>query len=347
MNPSAPDVILVTGGGGFLGGAIIDRLLARGLRVRSFARGDYPALEARGVETVRGDLADREAVRAVAAGCAGVFHVAAKAGVWGAYDDFYRANTLGTENVIDACRLHGIPRLVYTSTPSVVHAGGDLEGIDESAPYPTHYETHYPQTKALAEQAVLAAHGGELCTVALRPHLIWGPGDNHLIPRIVARARAGRLRLVGRAPGAKVDSTWIDDAADAHLLAYDALAPDAACGGRAYFISQGDPWPVGDLINGILAAHGIAPCDRWVSPRAAYAIGAVMEGLWRMVGARTEPPLTRFVAKQLATAHWYDLGAARRDLGYAPTRTITDALAALAAAVRGDATAPAPPDRTS
>lgn len=329
------DTILVTGGGGFLGGAIVDRLLARGFTVRSFARGDYPALEAKGVETVRGDLADREAVRAAAAGCAGVFHVGAKAGVWGRYDDFYRANTLGTENVIDACRLHGIPKLVYTSTPSVVHAGGDLEGIDESMPYPSHYETHYPATKALAEQAVRAAHGDELSTVTLRPHLIWGPGDNHLIPRIVARAKAGRLRLVGHAPGALVDSTWIDDAADAHLLAFDALGPGAACGGQVYFISQGEPWPVGDLINGILGAYGLPPGDRWVSPRAAYVIGGLLEGIWGLLRVRSEPPITRFVAKQLATAHWYDLSAARRDLGYAPKRTIREALDALAASVGG------------
>lgn len=323
--------VLVTGGGGFLGGAIVDRLLARGLAVRSFARGAYPALEARGVEVVRGDLADREAVRAAAAGCDAVFHVAALPGVWGAYDDFYRANTLGTEHVIDACRLHGIPKLVYTSTPSVVHAGGDLEGVDESVPYPDHFEGHYPATKALAEQAVRAAHGPDLATVALRPHLIWGPGDNHLIPRIVARAKAGRLRLVGTAPGPRIDTTWIDDAADAHLLAFDRLAPDAACGGRAYFISQGDPQPISVVIDGILAAHGLPPCDRWVSAKAAYRIGGILEGIWRLFRVASEPPLTRFVARQLATAHWYDISAAKRDLGYAPRRTVADAIAELAA----------------
>ncbi len=323
--------VLVTGGGGFLGGAIVDGLLARGHTVRSLARGDYPALAAKGVETVRGDLADREAVRAAAAGCDAVMHVAAKAGVWGSAEDYRRTNVVGTEHVIDACRLHGIGKLVYTSTPSVVHAGGDLEGVDESVPYPAHFEAHYPATKAEAEQAVLAAHDGALCTVALRPHLIWGPGDNHLIPRIVARARAGRLRLVGTPPGPLVDSTWIDDAAEAHLLALDALGPDAACGGRAYFISQGEPWPVGELIGGILAAHGLPPCEKWVSPGLAHAVGGVLEGVYRLFGVKREPPITRFVAKQLATAHWYDISAARRDLGYAPRRSIDEALAALAA----------------
>ncbi|MCA9538357.1 MAG: NAD-dependent epimerase/dehydratase family protein [Myxococcales bacterium] len=320
---------LVTGGGGFLGGAIIDRLLARGVEVRSLARGQYPALEAKGVTALQGDLADEATVRSAAAGCDVVFHVAARPGVWGRFDDFYRPNVLGTRNVIAACREHGIGKLVYTSTPSVVHAGGDLEGVDESAPYPEHFEAHYPATKAEAEQAVLAAHGAELATVALRPHLIWGPGDNHLIPRIVARAKAGRLRLVGAPPGPTIDTTYIDDAADAHLLAFDRLAPDAPCGGRAYFISQGDPQPVSVVINGILAAHGLPPCERWISARAAYRVGALLEFVFRMFRARREPPLTRFVARQLATAHWYDLTAARRDLGYAPHGTVADRLAEL------------------
>lgn len=324
---------LVTGGGGFLGGAIVDRLLARGVAVRSFARGAYPALAAKGVEALRGDLADAEAVHGAAAGCDVVFHVAARPGVWGSHDDFHRPNVIGTRNVIDACRRHGIPKLVYTSTPSVVHAGGDLEGVDESVPYPDHFEAHYPATKAEAERAVLAAHGPALATVALRPHLIWGPGDNHLIPRIVARAKAGRLRLVGQPPGPMVDTTYIDDAAEAHLLAFERLGPEAACGGRAYFISQGDPQPVSVVINGILAAHGLPPCERWISAKAAYRVGAVLEAVFGLFRVKAEPPLTRFVAKQLATAHWYDISAARRDLGYAPTATVAERLVDLARAV--------------
>lgn len=324
---------LVTGGGGFLGGAIVDRLLARGVAVRSLARGEYPALAAKGVEALRGDLADGDAVHGAAAGCDVVFHVAARPGVWGSHDDFHRPNVIGTRNVIDACRRHGIPKLIYTSTPSVVHAGGDLEGVDESVPYPDHFEAHYPATKAEAERAVLAAHGPALATVALRPHLIWGPGDNHLIPRIVARAKAGRLRLVGQPPGPMVDTTYIDDAAEAHLLAFDRLGPEAACGGKAYFISQGDPQPVSVVINGILAAHGLPPCERWISAKAAYRVGAVLEAVFGLFRVRSEPPLTRFVAKQLATAHWYDISAARRDLGYAPTATVAERLLDLARAV--------------
>lgn len=316
---------LVTGGGGFLGKAIVERLLERGDEVRSLQRGDYPELDALGVDTRRGDLADAAVVDAAVEGCDAVFHVAAKAGVWGPYEEYHRANVVGTENVLAACLRHGVQKMIYTSTPSVVHSGSDVEGVDESAPYAEHFETAYPATKAVAEKQVLAANGKDLLTVALRPHLIWGPGDNHLVPRIVDRARSGRLRLVGG--GTKlVDSIYIANAADAHLLAADRLAPDAACAGRAYFLSQGEPVPMVDLINGILAAAGEPPCKKTISPGMAYAAGALLEGAFRLFRARAEPPMTRFVARQLATAHWYNLSAARRDLGYEPRVSIAEGL---------------------
>src|SRR5262245_43737700 len=219
---------LVTGGGGFLGGSVVRLLRQRGRGVRSFTRTAYPWLDELGVEQSFGDLADAAAVGKAAAGMDVVYHVAAKAGVWGRHDDFVATNVTGTENVIAACRKHGIRRLVYTSTPSVVHGGGDLEGADESVPYPEHFEAYYPETKARAERAVLAANGPDLATVALRPHLIWGPGDPHLIPRILARAREGKLRRIGSRP-VKVDVTYIDNAADAHVLAGERLAAGAAC----------------------------------------------------------------------------------------------------------------------
>ena len=231
---------LVTGGGGFLGGAIVRRLRARGDEVRSLSRGRYPALRRPRRQQIQGDVADAGAVDAAVAGCDVVFHVAAKAGVWGRYAEYHRANVVGTENVLAACRRHGVRRLVYTSSPSVVFDGRDMEGVDESVPYPAHYEAHYPQTKAEAERLVLAANGPDLATVALRPHLIWGPGDNHLVPRILARGRAGRLRRIGRA-NKLIDSIYIDNAADAHLLAADRLAPGSPVAGKAYFISNGEP----------------------------------------------------------------------------------------------------------
>ncbi len=184
---------LVTGGGGFLGKAIVKLLLARGDQVRSFSRNTYPALAELGVEQQSGEIGDAAAVVRAVEGCDIVFHVAAKAGVWGPYEEFYRANVLGTRNVIEACRQHGIRRLVYTSSPSVVFDGTDMEGVDESVPYPEHFEAFYPQTKAEAEQLVLQANDDTLATVALRPHLIWGPEDNHLVPRILERGARGRL----------------------------------------------------------------------------------------------------------------------------------------------------------
>lgn len=326
---------LVTGGGGFLGGAIVRRLVERGDEVRSLSRGKHPILGELGVEAHRGDVSDPKVVLRAVRGVDAVFHVAAKPGIWGRYADYYRTNTEGTLNIIEACRVHGVSRLVYTSTPSVVHAGGDIAGADESLPYPEHFEAAYPETKALAEKAVLAANDAVLATVALRPHLIWGPGDNHLVPGIIDRAKAGRLRFVGR-PLPLVDSTFVEDAATAHLLAADRLAPDAPCAGRAYFISQGEPWAIDRLINGILGAAGMEPVTRYISPRLAWFVGGVLELAYRVLGIDQEPVMTRFLARQLSTAHWYDIGAARRDLGYEPACTIDEGLEMLRASLAED-----------
>jgi 2-alkyl-3-oxoalkanoate reductase len=316
---------LVTGGGGFLGGVIIRQLRERGDDVRSFSRGDYPELARLGVEQVRGDMADREAVQRAATGCDIIFHVAALPGIWGKYEDFYRANVTGTENILAACREHGIRRLVFTGSPSVVFDGGDVEGGNETLPYPDHYEAFYPQTKALAEQLVLAANGPELATVSLRPHLIWGPGDNHLVPRFIAKARAGKLRRIsGR--DCLVDTVYVDNAAHAHLLAADRLTPGAAIAGKAYFISNGEPVPLWEMVDRILAAAELPPVTRSISPGGAYAAGVLCEWLWRLFPLTGEPPMTRFVARELATSHWFDISAARRDLGYEPKISLAEGL---------------------
>ena len=320
---------LVTGAGGFLGGALARRLLARGDQVRGFARGEYQHLRQLGVEMIRGDLADEHAVRSVTEGCDIVFHVAAKAGVWGSYGDYYRSNVEGTNHVVAACRANGVKRLVYTSTPSVVFQGGDMEGVDESVPYASHYLTHYPRTKAIAERSVLAANDGQLATAALRPHLIWGPGDNHLVPRIIARAKAGRLRQIGQRQ-CLVDSSYIDNVVDAHLLAGDRLSSGSAVAGKAYFISQGEPLPIWELINRILAAAGLPPVTRHVSPTLAYLAGGLLEIAYCLLRCQTEPPMTRFVARQLSTAHWFDISAARRDFGYEPAVSTEEGLRRLA-----------------
>ncbi|MBS0214111.1 MAG: NAD-dependent epimerase/dehydratase family protein [Proteobacteria bacterium] len=311
--------ILVTGGGGFLGQAICRLLVARGHEVASLNRGRYLEQDALGIRAIRGDLADAASVREAARGMEAIFHVAAKAGGWGSYESYRLANVVGTGNVIAACRAHGIGRLVYTSTPSVAHRGHvPVEGGNETnTPYGEHFKAAYPATKTIAEQAVLAANDANLATVALRPRLIWGPGDNHLLPRLVARARSGRLRFVGDGNN-RIDTTYIDNAAQAHVDAFEHLAIGAACAGKAYFISNGDPRTLRETINGLLAAVAAPPVKGAVPFGVAYAAGAMLEGAWRLLHLRGEPPMTRFLAEQLATAHWYDICAARRDFGYVP-----------------------------
>ena len=320
---------LVTGGTGFLGGAIVRGLLAQGAEVRVLAR--TAGCVAAEVEQVQGDLADLAVVEKGVAGCDVVFHVAAKAGVWGDEDAYYRTNVLGTENIVSACLKHGVPKLIYTSTPSVVFDGTDEEGIDESAPYAERFLCAYPRTKARAEKHVLAANDGVLATVALRPHLIWGPGDNHLVPRLVERARQARLRLVGSGAN-RVDSTYIDNAADAHLLAAQCLSPGAACAGKAYFISNEEPLPMEELVNRILSAAGAPPANRRIPEGIAYGAGFLLEAWHHVLGRIEEPVMTRFLARQLARAHWFDCSAAQRDLGYRPKVSIEEGLRRLAEA---------------
>lgn len=316
---------LVTGGGGFLGQAIVRKLLKDGAGVRSFSRHEHDGLRALGVEQVKGDLVDPAAVASAVQGCEVVFHVAAKPGTWGEYEDYHRTNVVGTQNVIAACRRHEVSRLVYTSSPSVVFDGRDMEGVDESAPYPARFEAHYPRTKALAEQLVRAANGAQLATVSLRPHLIWGPGDNHLLPRLVARARAGQIGRIGSRPNL-IDTIYVDNAADAHLLAANRLSPGSPIAGKVYFISQGDPVPLWEMVNRLLQAAGAPPVTRAIPTWLALALAWGFETTHRLTGNPREPRLTRFVVHELSTAHWFDISAARRDLGYSPGVSIDEGL---------------------
>jgi nucleoside-diphosphate-sugar epimerase len=290
---------------------------------------------------ITADLADDLAVRSACRGIETVFHVAAKVGVWGRYRDFHQANVLGTRAVLAGCRAHGVSRLVCTSTPSVVYNGHDLAGADESLPLSSRCPAAYPLTKAIAEREVLAANSPELATVALRPHLIWGVDDPHLVPRIIAQARAGRLRIIGTGRN-RVDLVHVRNAVDAHLLAELALRkiPNSKsqdsqpAAGRAYFITNGEPVVLWDWINYLLRALGIPPVTKRLPLGAATAIGGVCEALWRLLPLSGEPPMTRFVAKELATDHWFDLSAARRDLGYAPRVSMAEGTAELIASLR-------------
>ncbi len=314
--------VLVTGGGGFLGGALVRALRGRGHEVRSFSRRTYPWLGTLGVEQLSGDLADSEAVQRATEGCESVFHVAALAGAWGPTEAYERTNVDGTRHVIEGCQRHGVRDLVYTSTPSVVFDGGDMEGCDESVPYARHFEADYPRTKAAAERLVLQANGDSLRTVALRPHLIWGPGDTQLLPRMVERR--DRLRRIG-VGGKRIAPTFIDDAVSAHLAAAAALevpsdSPPAA--GKAYFVTSGETIEVWTMIDRLLAAAGRRPVEGNVSRGLALAVAGAAEGLYRILGREQEPPLTRWVVRELTTSHWFDLGAARRDLGWEPSVSI-------------------------
>ena len=321
----------VIGGGGFVGKAVVKALRAQGSSVVSISRGAYPELEALGVECVQADIGEGcESWWQALKGCDGVFHTAAKVDMWGGYDGFFKANVLGTRHVVEACRRAGVSRLVFTSSPSVVHDGEDLCGVDESYPYPKRFDAFYPMTKAQAEQEVLRADvAGGLRTVALRPHLIWGPGDTHLVPTILERARAGRLRRIGSGENV-VDVTYIDDCVQAHLCAMLTLerAPDRA-GGKAYFITQGDPVNMWQWINQILEAHGLGPVAASLPTRVAMAAAFVMEGIsrvLRVVGIESKPLLTRFLVSEMATSHYFSIERAKADLGYSPTRTVADAM---------------------
>ncbi|TDJ77160.1 MAG: NAD-dependent epimerase/dehydratase family protein [Planctomycetota bacterium] len=306
---------VVTGGGGFLGRAIVEGLLARGDEVTSISRGAYPELQALGVRTVRADLADAGALRAAIAGADTVFHAAAKAGVWGPRDEYFRTNVEGTRHVIEACRAHGVPRLVYTSSPSVCFDGADHVNAGNDLPYARRFLAHYPASKARAEALVLAANSPELATCALRPHLIFGPRDPHLVPRLLDRAKKGRLAIVGDGTN-EVSLTYVDNAANAHLQAAESLAPGARHAGKAYFIGQAQPVALWTWIDELLASQGLGPVTRRVSAQTARRVGAALELAWRALHLPGEPPMTRFVAAQLSTSHTYDLAPARDDFGY-------------------------------
>ena len=321
--------VLVTGGGGFLGSAICRQLHARGDEVIAFQRSAADELKKLGIKIEKGDITDVDRLIAAAKGVDAIIHTAAKAGLSVNYDDYFGPNVTGTENVLEACRSNGIGKLVFTSSPSVTHSDGDIEGGDESLPYPDTYNSPYPETKALSEKQVMSANSPDLQTVSLRPHLIWGPGDSHLLPKLLEKARHGKLKLPG--PEKLIDTVYIDNAAKAHILALDKLEtyPEIV-GGKTYFISNDEPLSQGRIIGELLKAAGLTVDIQAVSPRLAVAAGTVIETGWKLFGLRSDPPLTRWSAEHLSTAHWYDISAAKRDLGYAAEISIEEGLKRLA-----------------
>jgi nucleoside-diphosphate-sugar epimerase len=308
---------LVTGGGGFLGSAIVRMLRERGDDVVVIARGDYPELRSLGVTLIRSDITDQAALTKAVDGIDLVFHTAARAGVWGSYESYYAPNVQGTEALLAACLATGAPRLVFTGSPSVVFDGTDQANGTSAMPYANPASSHYSATKAISERLVLKANSKELATLSLRPHLIYGPGDPHLVPRVIDRASKGRLALVGDGSN-RVSLTYIDNAAAAHIQAADRLSWNATCAGRAYFINDPQPVIFGDWLRELIARLGLPPIERQLSIETAVRIGASLEFVWNTLRLKGEPPLTRSVAKNLGLSHWYSIEEAVRDFGYAP-----------------------------
>ncbi|MFP5459351.1 MAG: NAD-dependent epimerase/dehydratase family protein [Bacteriovoracia bacterium] len=319
--------ILITGGGGFLGTWIVKELLKNShYLVTNFSRHSYEHLADLGVPTIRGDIAHLPDVEhALSQGFDAIIHTASLVGMWGRGEEFDRINVTGTENLLATALKFGIKKFVYTSSPSSVFGLGGHRGSDETMPYPAKHLAHYPRTKALAEMRVLAANGPDLHTVALRPHLIWGPGDQNLIPRVVNQARLGKLKVVGDGAN-QVDVIYVEEAARAHVLALEKLGVGSVVNGQAYFLGQG-PVRLWDFIDQVLT-HAEAPKpEDTVSVRTAHFLGRVFEAVWKLAGIyNPEPPITRFVALNLGTDHWYSHAKAERDLGWVPEISIEEGL---------------------
>ena len=322
--------ILVTGGSGFLGSAICRQLTATGHQVSSFQRSPSEQLSRIGVTCHQGDIRDAAAVERAAGDCDAIIHCAALAAIWGDGDLIREINVGGTANVIEACRKHGVRHLVYTSSPSVVLTGEDIEGGDESLPYIADPLTDYAASKIEAEGLVREANAPRLQTVVLRPHLMWGPGDNHFLPRLIERAMKDRLFLP--APEKKSDLVYVENSARAHVQALQELAATGRCAGKVYFVTNNAPQPQGEFVLRLLEAAGVSARIRSIPPKLAKLAGSMMERCWKLFRAESEPPLTRFLAAQLCASHWFDGSAARRDFGYVAPISIDQGLQAMAAA---------------
>lgn len=314
--------VLVTGAGSLLLGGVAAALHARGDEVVCLQRRMATFAGSDDVQQVLGDARDQAAVRQAATGCDAIVHGAARVGVVGSWAEFEGVNVRGTANVLHNARARGVSRVVHVSTPSVAHSGHSIVGAGADPAVTGRHGAYYAESKAIAEQAALAANTDEMGVVAVRPHLVWGPGDTQLVGRIVERAAAGRLAMVGDG-SALIDSTYIDNAISAHVAALDAVHPGAVCAGRAYVIANGEPRTVHELIEGICVAAGVPFAPRHVPVRLALGLGSVVERVWPRL-RDDEPPITRFLAEQLGTAHWFDPRPARNDLGWSPHVSLAD-----------------------
>lgn len=314
--------VLVTGTGSLLLGGIASELLRRGDEVVCLQRRPTAFEGHQNAHEVLADVCDADAVALAAKGCDAIIHGAARVGVVGSQKEFYDTNVRGTENILLAAQQHNISRLVFVSTPSVAHAGHSLVGAPAGEAELGRSRSYYAESKAIAERTVLNARNSQLAVVAIRPHLVWGPGDTQLVGRIVERAASGRLAVVGTG-NALVDSTYIDNAISAHIAALDALHIGSACDGKAYVISNGEPRTVNELMRSMCESAGIPFEPRHVSLALGIRLGSVVERLWPLVRS-SEPPITRFIAEQLGTAHWFDQRSVQQELQWAPSVTLDE-----------------------
>jgi nucleoside-diphosphate-sugar epimerase len=318
--------ILVTGGGGFLGTAICKILISKNYEVINFSRNEYPHLTDLGVKTLQGNLSDIDSIKKSLVGVDAIFHVAAIAGVWGKYENYYQTNTVGSENLVNIAKELGIKYFIYTSTPSVVFGMDDINNGDESLEYPQKYLTHYAYTKHLAEKYILNACDENFHAVAIRPHLIWGPNDPHILPRLIEKARAGKLKRVGEGTNL-VDVIYVDNAAMAHVQAFEKLLTDISISKNAYFIGQEAPVSLWDFINKLVVLSGEDPIETSISFKKAFFLGSILEKIYSILGInKPEPPMTRFVATQLAKSHYFSHAKAKSDFGYTPEISIEEGL---------------------
>jgi nucleoside-diphosphate-sugar epimerase len=309
--------VLITGGGGFVGSHIVKQLRKKDIACVVFGRNSYPRLTAMGAECIQGDIAELSSLLRAMENVDTVFHVAALAGIWGKWDDYYRINVTGTRNVLTACKKNGVRNCVYTSTPSVVFNGEDIINGDETLPYGKKVLCNYAKSKIMAEKLVLESNSFELRTCAIRPHLVWGPGDPHLIPRLLARGRKKELKKVGNCENL-VDISYVENVAMAHVLAAENLETKGTAAGQAYFISQGEPVNLWDWVDELFVTFDVVPIEKRVPFPLAYIAGAVLEGVHTVFFQGKEPKMTRFLAEQLAKSHCFSMDKAKKDLGYIP-----------------------------
>ena len=312
--------VLITGGGGFLGSSLARKLLKSDNEVTVLGRNSYPEFENL-IPCVKADVRDSSAMVLALKEQEVVFHTAAIPRIWGDYNEFYSTDVKGTENVISACCENRVKKLIYTSSPSVVFSELDMEDIDEQTPYPDKYLCHYPKTKAMAEKLVMRANGSRgLATVCIRTHLIWGPGDPHIFPRLVERAKNKKLVRVGNGTNL-VDMIYIDNAFEAHSKASEKLSLGSPIAGKCYFVSDGEPVLLWEWIANLLKELKLPAVTKSISFEYAAVLGGVLENIYKIFRIKKEPPMTRFLAAQLARSHYFNINQARNDFGYKPVVT--------------------------